>query len=403
MENIDGIYFFDKSINPLEIIVITDNTSKLNGIMQKQKLDYLYIDEQKTRVRVKSFRELGLKYCKQYLLRYSKEFGKDVVGWDEKIYDLVLLSLYINDLKNESWVNRQIMLYLSQHHDISDKNDIINLFKTLLNEIKLDFDWGTYNRGILYNRIFHKLAIKEITFLIAAHINKTSDSYVETMKNKCLETEKIERISGKNNGSACTLIRKYDKEDCFFIKGNAPGIYSLSHEICAQKRLKSVDNADSLFLLMNRCDDNDNWIEYPYVELISLADYAKNHILTRKELDSFGEMLIAVLDILKHQNIIHSDLRENNIMVSTGENDATIFKVIDFGGAVIDGVSPWKKNDIINKYYRRYICGNYRYNKYILDDAASAYIMYINAGGNSSDKCACEIKKRIGQLFVESY
>ena len=174
----------------------------------------------------------------------------------------------------------------------------------------------------------------------------------------------------------------------------------ITNEIFIQKRLLEHAEDVSWFLPMYDCDKSGKWIRYEYVTWPLLSQYVEDKGLSQKELDLLGDYLVRMLDKLFSMNIVHNDLRGDNLMVKTKE-DGTLdgFVLIDFGCASYNGSVPWKRNSFLGRYLEKNGCGRMRYSEVILDDAASAMLVYLNAGGKPEDETAGKLRERIGRLY----
>ncbi len=194
-------------------------------------------------------------------------------------------------------------------------------------------------------------------------------------------------------------------EQKFFIKGNEPEpLKTIKNEVKVQHRILDSKEDKENFVLMTRCDDDGSWIEFPYVPGKTLEDHLKNHRLDRESVEMLGRFLCECTDALYNMNIVHNDLREANIMVLTDDNERVKkFLLIDFGASSMDGRSPWDVSFYEGRYMIKNVCGDYRFNEYILDDAASALLMYLKVGGSADDKTACALRSKVGRsyFFVE--
>ena len=190
-------------------------------------------------------------------------------------------------------------------------------------------------------------------------------------------------------------------ENKYFIKGNEPGpIQTIKNEVTVQKRIIDSEEDKNLFVLMEKHADDYSWIKYPYVPYDTLDDYLKKHRLDCDSIRLLGSFLCNILDVLYRNNIVHNDLRDTNIMVVTDQSGRVEkFLLIDFGAASIDGRSPWTLDFYEGKYLIRNVCGDYRYNEFILDDAASAMLVYLEAGGMPDDEAAQAIRSKIGRIY----
>ncbi len=186
-----------------------------------------------------------------------------------------------------------------------------------------------------------------------------------------------------------------------FIKGNEPGpVQAIKNEIIVQKRIIDSKEDNDCFVLMERHADDHSWVKYPFVPYDTLDNYLKKHRLDRDSIRLLGAFLCNILDVLYRTNIVHNDLRDTNIMVVTDQNDRVErFLLIDFGAASIDGKSPWSQDTYEGRYLIRNVCGDYRYNEFISDDAASAMLIYSEAGGETDDEVARNLRSKIGRVY----
>ena len=187
----------------------------------------------------------------------------------------------------------------------------------------------------------------------------------------------------------------------FFIKGNEPEpLKTIKNEAAVQQRIIDSNEDKDKFVLMTRCAVDGSWIEFPYVPCKTLDEYLKDHSPDRDSIDMLGRFLCACTDSLYKMNIVHGDLREANIMVVTDESErVTDFLLIDFGASSMDGRLPWDVSYYEGQYMIKNVCGDYRFNEFIIDDAASALLMYLNVGGAAGDEAARMLRSNVGRLY----
>tara|TARA_B100001142_G_scaffold201429_1_gene199992 strand:+ start:1608 stop:2297 length:690 start_codon:yes stop_codon:yes gene_type:complete len=137
--------------------------------------------------------------------------------------------------------------------------------------------------------------------------------------------------------------------DCFFVKLKTKD--SVSYESKVLKYIYSIDSGKSGFY-PKVIDIGISEFNYLIYENISGKQIAKNS-LSSNSLIQIKEILF----FLKHNNIVHRDIRPHNIMVKDME-----IILLDFEHCVIDGVSHGDDDNLNN---------DYRPEKGVWDDAYS--------------------------------
>ena len=154
---------------------------------------------------------------------------------------------------------------------------------------------------------------------------------------------------------------------------------------------------------MTSADVSEKWIGYPFLKYEDLSGLIKKRSLTEKQLQKLGLFLCESVEEMKSINIVHNDFRTDNIMIVLRDNEDIEFRLIDFGCAYVDGKGPWS-NNYWGRYFGNVVCGDYRYSNWIVDDAASAYLVYIECGGGEEDTFARKLKDLFGKtLFSIPY
>ena len=220
----------------------------------------------------------------------------------------------------------------------------------------------------------------------------------DNVTTECIDNHDRKAFSSSSGGNF--FIYK-DGDSEYFIKGNEPEpIKSIKNEAIVQQIIMESEEDKECFVLMNRHADDCSWIEYPYIPYDTLNDFLKTKQLDDGSVKKLGVFLCRCVDILYKLNIVHNDLRDTNIMVFTDDcGNVTDFRLIDFGAASIYGKSPWNINIYEGKYLIKNVCGDYRYNESVLDDAASAMLVYFKVGGSADDEAAKILRSKIGRLY----
>lgn len=384
-----------KEINPIEIWVITNQEKKINKYIMEKKLDDFGNGDIRRIVRVYSVKKIKIINAKKTIEKIVHKLGNEVSKWPDADYRK-LLQYYFLFSKN-NFVKKLLSLYLG----ISDNNvsEITIQINTFLSEYNSQIDIRKKRKQDLFDRIRHKLVLERISWRVRIHNVFTRKRFFNYLNEhfNCDEGQLV-NISSKS-GTDCVLMKQITSHGTFFIKGNAPRICNLKHEIKSQKRINLYYPTCTQFVKFVECDKKNEWILYPYENGVSLREYCKEYVFNIESLDNLGCFLLDVIKKLKNIRIIHSDIRPENILVYRTENTEE-FRLIDFGGAAIDEKIQWTRNNGIDRYYKRIIGGKYRYDDEIIDDAASAILTYIEAGGKLSDKFGQKLLCEVGSYYV---
>lgn len=181
-------------------------------------------------------------------------------------------------------------------------------------------------------------------------------------------------------------------EDTYLAKGREDFTgASFENEKLIQTYCKSSGIDDSFVVAKDLLSDS---IVYPYINGRTLD---KLESMDESSVEALGDFLVNVVELLYQNQIIHRDLRPNNIMVLNGKPES--YKVIDFGCSIIDHHDIWEKGNYMNRFRKERVCDAYKFSQEIVDDAASALAIYIGYGGNYNDRISRELKSKIGRLI----
>lgn len=417
---IQCIILDDDLINPNEIIVFTRKKKAFLKKMEKQReMSVVTKCERKRYIRVVSYKETGLKSWEKGLKASGKKAGESVTVLDEEDCAAVYSYYAFVYVQTENWLYHNILHILKtrlgllceedlkgwladyikrKNYGIEVKN-IVNVPQQLLGLLS-----PLARKKLVLNqfrlKVIRKLVIKRLWRGSKKHHRSTRKEYLEYLVNSSGVGTNWSVINAKG-ASASVFVKDIQGENAYFVKGNEMADYrGITNEIFIQKRLLEHAEDVSWFLPMYDCDKSGKWIRYEYVTWPLLSQYVEDKGLSQKELDLLGDYLVRMLDKLFSMNIVHNDLRGDNLMVKTKE-DGTLdgFVLIDFGCASYNGSVPWKRNSFLGRYLEKNGCGRMRYSEVILDDAASAMLVYLNAGGKPEDETAGKLRERIGRLY----
>ena len=402
----------DPKLDPIEVLVFLDTVPET---LQSESNRFGFADGDRKRIIVlQTFKEAGL--TEWY--RKKKNNGSDISS--EDVAFLWLNTAYC--LSNRaSWLRGNIISRYMKRLT-KDEKGVEDYFVdyTLKNNVKIGRANNTvYPRGIGKRITFSgkariKLSKKMSLLRMRTYfrlkffrIGKDKKHSCEAFTDRLIRENVISadshdskgRSLNSNSGGNIYIFNEGEKKS--FIKGNEPGpVKAIKNEIAVQKRIIESGEDKDPFVLMERYADDHSWVKYPFVPYETLDDHLKKHRLDRDSIRLLGEFLCKILDVLYRTDIIHNDLRDTNIMVVTDQSGRVEkFLLIDFGAASIDGKPPWEQDTYEGRYLIRNVCGDYRYNEFISDDAASAMLIYSEAGGSPDDEAARNLRSKIGRVY----
>ena len=409
---VDYFILDDPECDPVEILFFLNTVPET---LKSESNRFGFIDDGRKRIIVlQTFKEAGL--AEWY--HKKKKSGFDLSSEDTSFLWLNVAFCLSN---RASWLRSNI-IFLYMKRLMKDDKGVEDFFVdyTLKNDVKI-----THANNTIYSRriggritvsgkarinLYKKMSLLRMRtyfwlkfYRIGKDKNHSSKAFTDRLiSENVISTDSYDSEGRSFNSNSGGNIYIFNVgENKYFIKGNEPGpIQAIKNEVTVQKRIIDSEEDKNLFVLMEKHADDYSWIKYPYVPYDTLDDYLKKHRLDCDSIRLLGSFLCNILDVLYRNNIVHNDLRDTNIMVVTDQSGRVEkFLLIDFGAASIDGRSPWTLDFYEGKYLIRNVCGDYRYNEFILDDAASAMLVYLEAGGMPDDEAAQAIRSKIGRIY----
>lgn len=298
---------------------------------------------------------------------------------EEELY--LLLGKYINEHSIKP--KYKYICRMTDGYTAMQKRPTLILYK--LGQYKLKFRRKFLHKRLQLKSIPHNLFTRK-KFIVQLKMNGVLPEHWKLMK--------------KWKGSSASALIKAERDGWTeIIKGNELKEYNaLPNEISAQKKLCERYEDEKWYRGMTSVDEKEKWIGYPYLDYKDLTRYINKHELTESQLERLGAFLLEAVRKLKETGIVHNDLRADNIMITTTEDGEFVYRLIDFGCACVDGKSPWH-NTFWGRYFSNVVCGDYRYSPFIVDDAVSAYLVYIESGGKTDDPVACALRAMFGGVY----
>ena len=144
--------------------------------------------------------------------------------------------------------------------------------------------------------------------------------------------EYVENITS----SSVAMIEKYfnrNKSEYVAIKVFEDKEMDALREIRILKEISNERNEFCLYLIESFCVKNKYYIVTP-LHGLSIADYLVKNVLDRTYVRVFSKQLIQAVDFLHQHNIVHTDVKPTNIVLSSLKNDLEKgIKLIDLGNA----------------------------------------------------------------------
>lgn len=414
----------DISVNPIEILLLTDQKRRLCDCLRQNNLQTTEEADRERVIKVLSFNETGTAEWKKELFANGRELCDNVFVMSEEDTAAFWINYGCAYSEGENWLSDNIRNILTGRLKLSGAEELVPYLAAYLKGHRYAFSvrraadvpqmlirlMPGVARAELKIRIFfmkcrRKLYYKLLGRKVNRHNRRSTDGYIGYLHNSgavaAHDCELLDKSGHSSSG--CTFVKTEEDGAEFFIKGNeAPVFCGIRNEIRIQNIILQNERDTDWFLYMLEYDRNYIWIKYPYVEYETLDRYCERYSLSGGDIDGLGHFLLKILDKLYALNIVHNDLRSGNIMVITdSDNSIRDFLLIDFGGSVYRRLSPWNTGTFWGKFFAGNVCGRMRYNESIVDDAAAALVVYTECGGSASDDCAREMASRIGRIYFK--
>lgn len=412
----------DLIINPDEIIVFLLTKSDLKSLKNEHHFTIKIQDQNRERI-INYFvmDEIGLHKCKNDLLKRGKKVRGNLYHFSTQDEIAIWLFYKYMYVIRPNYLTFSIGSVLIERLNLKSEGELLYVFAEYIEKegfkieskraVKLpkviaQKQSAFFRMKLLFHLFIRKsrnrIIVNMLKFMGYFHVIFTQKKYLEYIISNDVTGQNWEMINKKKDGSSgCTFVTSIENNKKYFIKGNELPVYcGLKNEIVIQNQIMSQGGNLDWLLKMEKADDNNKWIKYPYVNYKTLTQYTDSHDLDEDERRILGEFLVSLLDKLNKLNIVHNDLRSDNIMVIEDlDHKVSGYILIDFGCSVYKGQSPWDEDTFWGKYFAYSVCGSYRYNERIIDDAAAALLVYTDNGGKTSDEYFTKIKEKIGRIY----
>lgn len=410
----------DELINPNEIIIFTREKRNLSreikglGIEQTES-----VDGRIRNIRIITYKEAGITTWEKNLWMEGKLVGSTVALLNKEDSLAYFLYYAYTQVQTQNWLYHNIIYVMKDEMNFRSEGELIAWLAAYMQKKK----YGIEINGIInlpkellmmlspvtrkmmtlrqiWRKGMRKIQFKCLGINASLHMHFTKRKYLKYLQKTSAVGDNW-KVTEENGASVSIFVKDVRENGMYFIKGNEMSAYQgIKNEVMIQKMLLENSKKNDWFLPMVASDSLQRWIKYEYVTWPLLSNYIEEKGLTEKERSMLGEYLVEVLDYLFSLNIVHNDLRAENIMVRTDSNGMLEgFVLIDFGCASYNGMIPWKNKSFLGRYIGKAVCGTMRYNEVLIDDAASAHLIYVKAGGSVEDEVASKIRERIGRLF----
>lgn len=403
--NIDCIVIDDPDINPIEVTLLVENRKSFLAKAGAGQLPLSFTENGIIRrVNVITLKGIGAKNLKEQWIGRAQNrvpYVYELSDSDKAEYYLLYVFSYG---KAPCWERQNILAFLYDYFTVTDEHELVTLLAGQINnrQIKgtLALAWrlpyyvtqdvhGFYKYVLLLFKVFNKIATKVPFMLLTVksffHKRFRNEKFLSMLKKSEAIKGQITVLTNRQGSTSSVLVKESYQGHTSFIKGSDMDVYnSFANEFAAQKKMLDAGGV-STCLQMTQWDSEAGWIKYPYLKHNVLERMVEEKgKLNDHECEILGDFLIETIISLRNNNIIHNDFRPGNIMAKLDENgNAREFILIDFGCACVDDRFPWNKESWWGRYMAKHVCGAYRYSRIIVDDAASAELIYRFAGGSS--------------------
>lgn len=419
--NSNVVILNDEDIDPIEIYLFTEKPGILRKALMTTNL-FVEDNDRKRIIRVNSIQMFNNHHYITDLISRGKLISNNVYEMsinDQNAFWLYYTFIYTN---RENWLCRNIQKNMMFRIQSEDSDELLKYLMNYIYEnhyyikVKNKKHWSLIrdvysplqriylNVSILLSKIKRKLPLRVLSKRVKLHRKLTTRRYIKRLENTkiIINWHFLKKKDGGAGG--CVFIISDENDKKYFIKGNELSLYKgISNEISVQEYLKRFALTKNWYLGMTDHDIHFKWIKYPFIECITLNNYLNSFKLTLSDKEKLGVFLLEILDNLFSLDIIHNDLRCENIMVISSENsNVERYLLFDFGCSSYAGKSPWNIDTYWGAYFAESVCGISRFSDQIVDDAAAAYEIYRRSGGDMEDQYAIAIKDRIGRLFYKN-
>lgn len=385
LDNYNGCYYFlvkdkKKLLKKIDfrskekyIKLIESNNGFLDPKWEKDILNKKQISEEE-RIYIEIYDTYShsniFKYCNKEHINLLISDGKfhttvDLIEMLEKYMKQNGYNYYYCTIKN---INMNYKL-IKEYHFLSKIDKIIMKFNFIMSKMPGFISKITFFFKKKINQILKVNKIKKIEF-----IQKNKYTLNEVIKNEI------------KFGCIYYIIQDKNEKIAFF-KG-FDYFKVAKNEIIANKKMNTKFNLNLLDT------DNENYTIFEYIKTPTLDEYIKyNKELTKEDKKIIINKLYEILENLYKNEIIHRDIREENILLIV-ENDKIVdLKLIDYGYCV------FQKKDYLN--YRNIFCKKvlkslgdlYKPDLFYWDDAIETLNLLENIDNNIYRDFKPEIEK----------
>ncbi len=416
------VIFDDFVVNPIEIVLFARNRSRLLKELKKRNLLFFFENQKERHVRVMTYRELGIRRLEEvwhkngqrglgnclFLSEEDKEAFISLYIWTYTTRDSWVRSTALHTLKckysfNEEQLVHRLVVYLKANKVKLYLRRIVNLPDEIRASIgSMRYILFTLKR--LLRRVVRRGLLEILVLRGFFHRLFSRKRYMKSLMKSPQIRGQLVPMWGLKGSTECRFVKEIIGKEVFFVKGNEMPLYcGLKNEVSAQKVLRETQGEEDWYLPMVDYDA-ERWIKYDYVQMCGLDDYLKGgKKLDKEALQVLGDNLILMVGKLQKIKLRHSDLHPGNLLLDIDEKGNVLrFVLTDFGCSSLEGSFPWDRENRWRKYFAKDLCGKYRYSESIVDDAAAAYLVYIDAGGSRGDEISEKLYRMIGNSFLDT-
>lgn len=335
-----------------------------------------------------------------FLEIYLEEIYEPIFRYSQKNNLNVLANLYYSSSKKYTY--RKLILKLKKFMEEKNYSFICTKYK-----------WAYYNKNydkqFIYFSKLQKI-LKNYTYYnkkIPGFLSKICFTFLKKYNHLKIKFKKnkngnLQEFNKHKSTNGCLYFYKYENNTKISFVKCMDYFKTYINEIESLTLLKDCEN-DFYPKLISF--DKKFYVEESIVNGITLREYLNKYKLNSQDSKKIIEFLIKILDDLYARNIIHRDIRPQNIMVSTINGKINNLYLIDFGFSINPKIKDLNYNNLFDKRVLKALGDNYKPSLYEYDDAISCVNMLEDIISDVYDKYSNEVEKiisKIGRLKVNS-
>ena len=282
-----------------------------------------------------------------YMILYNSFYNKEFISFSEKIYASKKLN-QIHKRNNILYTNRELKEELDKFL-VQNKISILPIKKHFFRKI------GTF-------------FIKSKFYIFK--VLKCPFQFLFVLKNKPIKQICFYKNQFKFNLNDTSYFKGYYNQNLCFIKGGDKLKTAQNEKMC----LEVLQADQEKFFLESYKLSNKNMICLEFCDWQNLNDFFKKENVSSQDIKIILKKSEELLACLKKNNIMHRDLRPDNILAKKIGNK-TFLKIIDFGYATLNEQDILNADTYVNYKIKKALGDKYKPDLFKWNDAISVLLI----------------------------